>query len=814
MRQDRNHGKQLTFTILWVSLGIITHRYLNDLLPPWFIGGPLFLLGLSTLFGSTFYKTSIRAVAWFMVGLAWANTTASPLLKQTFPKELEKKDVVVQGVITTVPETNPHYSRFDFQVQSMSHEGKPYPFSGLIRLKSYNNHDQFRVNQHWRLTVRLKRPRGYQNPGSHFNYETYLFHNRVQALGYIRQQPVGVLLPKPSVSFVNAFREKVATGVQDQLGYHPHFGILTALLVGIKGDITNDHWQVLQRTGTIHLVAISGLHIGLVSALVMMLSARLWRLTGQKQCRLTAPRFGLVCALLAAVIYALLAGMTIPTRRALAMLSVVVVAAMFNRRPTPLEIISLVLFTVLVVDPLAPLSNGFWLSFGAVTAIILTVTGRYFSSEHNLPQRVAVKARNWVLVQNGIFIGMMPLLLTLFGQVSLISPLANMLAIPVAGLLVVPVSLFGLVLFSVGLHPLAIGVFKFCLFVLDGLWFALEWMSAIDWGLWQVGTVPPTLLIFTIVGVAIWFAPRSLLPRWLGIVWLIPLPLHQSEKLGDSQFRYTMLEVGHGLASVIETQNHVLVYDTGPGSARGMNAGNTVVVPFLISAGIQSIDTVVISHEHNDHIGGYQAVNERFNIERVLVGVKNSVTDARPCEAGERWHWDGVQFDILWPRAGSELTGNNASCVIKVSSSYGSILLTGDIEKQAEAWLAQHMGQHLQADLLQVPHQGSRTSSTSRFLQAVNPTHALVSTGYLNRFAHPHEDVKARYASYEIPLIDTAYSGALSVSFNENITIARYRDSLRGYWLAQPSEPGHATSFRARDSAPRPTVLPDSSPSQ
>ena len=787
MRQEHRRGKQLTAVLLWLSLGIITHRFLNHLLPPWFIWLPLSLWVSSLVITPGLYRKGIRIVAWFVTGLLWANATATPLLNNMLPRNIEKKDIVIHGVITTIPENKEHYARFDFMVESINHEGKSYDSVGLIRLKAYANQDQFRVNQHWRLTVRLKRPQSYQNPGSHFNYETYLFQNRIRAVGYIREQPQPELLPTDSASPISSFRQKVVALMHEQFGHHPHFGILTALLVGVKDGITPDHWKVLQRTGTIHLVAISGLHIGLIAALVVMLSSRLWRLCGPLKNYLPAPRFALLCGLVAATIYALLAGMTIPTRRALAMLFVVVVAALCNRRPSSWEVITLVLFAVLVIDPLAPLSTGFWLSFGAVIAIILSMQWRQPALENNLFQRTLIKTQNWTRVQIGIFVGMMPLLLTLFGQTSLISPIANLFAIPMVGLVVVPIALVGLFLLSVGLSYPALLVFELCLSLLTAFWQALDWMSGIG-GVWQVSSITPVLLICCIAGVAMWFAPRALLPRWLGICWLTPLLLHQPEKLAPHEFRYTMLEVGHGLASVIETRNHVLVYDTGPGSAGGMNAGSMIVNPFLIARGITHIDAVIVSHEHNDHIGGYRALKERFRIHKTLVGVKHSIVGATPCEAGNGWQWDGVNFDVLWPLAHDSITGNNASCVVKVSSKHGSLLLTGDIEKAPESWLTTHRATDLKSDLLQVPHQGSRTSSTSSFLLAVDPDYALVSTGYLNRFSHPHDDVKQRYADHRIPFINTAYSGAIEVLFDEHLRITEFRDLIRGYWFARDGD--------------------------
>lgn len=397
-------------------------------------------------------------------------------------------------------------------------------------------------------------------------------------------------------------------------------------------------------------------------------------------------------------------------------------------------------------------------------------------------------------IQLGLSFGMAPLLLLLFHQLSLIAPLANLVAIPVIGLIVVPMALFGLCLFALGLTEWALLAFEYALIVIDFLWSALQFLAASKWAIWQPPSISIWALVFASVGIALLFCRPSFPARLTAVLWFVPLLFSQPEKPDHGAFKYTMLEVGHGLASVVETRNHALVYDTGPKFRGGMDAGKTVVVPYLKSRGIQHIDKLIISHPHIDHAGGYHAINSVFNINHLLAGVPDKTpaktpdkTDgtltAEQCLGGQQWLWDGVLFEVLWPLKNHFMKGNNASCVFMISSKFGSLLLTGDIESPAEKILVATYGNRLGADILQVPHQGSKTSSSTQFLEQVNPQLALLSSGYLNRFGHPHKVISQRYAMREIPLINTAYSGALTIHFDHTQQRLKHRDLLNGYWF-------------------------------
>ena len=777
--------------LLVFSSAVICHRFFDALMPLWltlalFAGAILFCVL------ATYWNNVAHLILVFVLAISWVNFTATKLLNSTIDTVLERQDVVISGQIVGVPLQTPHYSRFDFVADTLTWKGKFYDPPAKIRLKAYHNLKMFKGNQAWQFTVRLKRAHGYQNPGSRFNYETYLFSKRIRATGYVRNKASNRLIsPNLHAYSIAKFRARVTSFIHNKLQDDPHHGILTALIVGVRSTMSDADWRILQNTGTIHLVAISGLHIGLVYGLVMWLVARIWRLTGQLQTRIPAQTVAVIAGLVAGLGYALLAGMTIPTQRAVIMLSVVATSVLFRRNPSSFELLLVALAAVLLADPLTPLASGFWLSFCAVAVIICCLT-KHNSNRNTHPENTSLlpkKTIRCLSIQLGLSFGMAPLLLLLFHQLSLVAPLANVLAIPVIGIVVVPMALFGLCLFALGFPEEALRVFEYALFAIDALWVALQFLADTNWSIWQPPFIPFWTLMMTTIGIVLLFFRFSFPARRTAVLWFLPLLLIRPEKPDHGTFKYTMLEVGHGLASVVETKHHTLVYDTGPRFKGGMDAGKTVVVPYLKSRGIHHIDTLIISHQHNDHSGGYQAINSAFNIDNLLVGVPdkiNSMLRAEQCRSGQEWQWDGVRFEVLWPLDNRFPSGNNASCVLMIRSRFGTLLLTGDIESPAEKILVETLGDRLAADILQVPHQGSKTSSGTRFLHRVNPKLALLSTGYLNRFGHPHEIISQRYAMRQIPLINTAYSGALTINFDHMRQPLKHRDIVNGYWFDIP----------------------------
>ncbi len=785
---------------LWLlafCAGVVSLRFFSQL-PPL----PLTIVAVLVLMPFAVRRAWLRPVAALVMGLCWANVVATAVSGVTIASALEKKDVVISGRVFGTPVAAGGYQRFDFQVEQLVWRGVVWPSPGKIRLKLYHDQPPILSGQKWRFTARLKQARSYHNPGASFNYETYLFHHRLRATGYVREKPIPVLLEPQSTFSITAFRQRVAGFIRTSLASGERAGLVAALAVGIRNDMNAHTWDVLLRTGTIHLVAISGLHIGLVSGLVLLIGGWCWRFAGSLPLRVPAPKVGVAAGLLAGLVYALLAGMSIPTQRAVCMLAVVAAAMFFQRRPFGWETLVMALAVVLAVDPLAPLAGGFWLSFGAVVVLVLGVvrTRAGHSPDSKPAWRILYKIGAWSAIQVVLFIGMAPLLLVLFHRVSIAAPLANLVAVPVIGLIAVPAVLLGLMLYSIGLEELAESVFEGALWVIDRLWVLLEWLASAEWSVWQQSSPPLWSLPLAAVGVVLLLSPKAFPARWSGLLWLLPMLAFSPATAtpGPGEFRYTMLEVGHGLASVVQTRNHLLVYDAGPKFAGGFDAGQTIVAPFLQQLNAEAIDIFIVSHGDNDHIGGQHAVRERFDAGRILTSVPDKIPGSQKCHAGQHWVWDEVRFEVLWPPRDSDEEGNDASCVLKVSSEFGSVLLTGDIGKPAETVLA-NSALDLRADVLQAPHHGSKTSSGEGFLRRVQPTIALAGIGYLNRYGHPHKIVAERYARLQIPLYNTADEGAINASFSATgIAVHGHRGAQRKYWLLPAKQLSSVVRIDAR----------------
>lgn len=731
-------------------------------------------------------------VLWCVAGLVWAVLRATLVLDTGLPADLEGRNLTVTGVVADIVQPRAHGARFLFDIEQMHLAGRRLASPGRVRLGLYRHRGRLphalAAGQRWRFVVRLKRPHGYSNPGG-FDYEGWLFQHRIRATGYVRvNDALQYLGEARGVGYaLQRVRGHLKRALMSALPGGPQRGVILALAIGDRAEIDAAHWTVLMRTGTNHLLAISGLHVGLVAGLAFWLGRWLWSRRAAALLWLPAPKAAALIALLAGTLYAGLAGFSLPTQRAVIMLAVAVLAVWWQRRSSASHTLMLALLAVLVYDPLAVMAPGLWLSFGAVGLIIYAMTGRLARPRG---------WRAWLRVQAWLGLGLLPLLLGLFQRASLIAPLANLFAVPFVGLLIVPLSLAGTVMLLIwpwaGQHLLwgASGLVGL-------LWQGLALLAAFPLAQWS-GAAPgawaPGLIMgLALLGVGVLLAPRGLPARWLGAVLLLPLLLPLADRPPPGEARFTLLDVGQGLAAVVETHRHVLVYDTGPRFSAQFDAGRAVVAPYLIYRAYRAIDTLIISHGDNDHRGGARSLLELIPARRVLSSVPGRLAwaGAQACRQGQHWRWDGVDVRILSPPA-LRGRGNNDSCVLRVQAGTARVLLSGDIEARAETDLLAatppgRRGGALAADLLVVPHHGSRTSSTAAFVRAVSPRYALYAVGYRNRYHFPHPTVVARYTALGAKQFDTARTGALIFRLGTDGVRPpqRYRVYAQRYWHTQ-----------------------------
>lgn len=745
----------------------------------------------------------------FAAGLLWALCFAHLRLAQALPPELIGHNLDVQGYIVSIPDVREDSVRFEFEIVRQVDDARmrlPVPFRVRLNWYAYGKQPlpEVKAGDFRHFTIRLKPPNGFFNPGG-FDYEGWLFSHGIRATGYVRralpESRTGTdeALFEPPLRFQLAWwRNRLFEHIRRAMPESHNRGVMAGLALGYRAEIPKAQWRLLLETGTNHLVAISGLHIGLIAGLFYAVVLRLggWLPAGASVW--PRQRVAALSAYAAAVVYAMLAGLALPTQRALIMLGVGLTGILAYRQIRPGHALLLALVVVLLFDPFAVLSPGFWLSFGAVAVLVYIAAGRGLAGPQSGGPTDAVLRRGWLWgkLQGLLLLGILPLSVIWFGRVAIGGILANLIAIPWVGMVIVPLVLLATAVSLVSL-PLAEWLFLIADRLLEVFWQWLELVGSLPFNLWAPPAPSLWVLVCAFAGVALLLAPRGLPGRWVGILWLLPLMLATPPVPRDGEFWLTALDVGQGTAVVVRTREHTLVYDAGPKFSDRFNTGEAVVLPYLQSLGVNRIDRLLISHGDNDHIGGAQvlidmmpvgsiltSVPERFNFEPYS-GAPGGSAPVDRCLTGQQWQWDGVTFEILHPTRPGE--GNNASCVLQVTAQGGRVLLSGDIEKQAERQLL--LDNRLQpVELLVVPHHGSRTSSTAAFIDALRPAHAVFTSGYLNRYGFPKPDVVARYKERKTAIWITGEEGAMVFEVNDEGASPRllYRQESGKYWHRKP----------------------------
>ncbi|WP_374263767.1 DNA internalization-related competence protein ComEC/Rec2 [Zoogloea sp.] len=708
----------------------------------------------------TWVRCALLAVTAAALGWSWAGWRAELRLADALPAEWEGRDVVLTGVVASLPQDFERGLRFVFEVEEAA---APVPrrlslawYAGL-RDDETHTVPALHAGERWRLTVRLKRPHGNVNPHG-FDYEGWLLQQDLRATGYVRPADANLRLDAFVPGLMNGverLREDVRARFRQALPDAPYTGVLVALAVGDQRAIAPELWRTFAATGISHLVAISGLHVTMMAALCAAAVGWAWRRVPRLALRWPAQQAAVVAGFVTALAYCLLAGWGVPARRTLFMLGCVALAIAARRETAPSRVLAVALGLVLVLDPWAVLAAGFWLSFGAVALLLFVGSGRLARDGR---WREALRA------QGAITVGLVPALLVLFQQFSVVSPIANAFAIPLVSFVVTPLAIaYALVPLQM-LADLAHAAFALTMLPVRAL-------AELPWAAWQQAAPPPALALAATLGCLWALLPRGTPARWVGLVPLVPLLLWTPPRPAPGEAQVAVLDVGQGLAVHVQTAAHDLVFDTGPAFSADANSGERILLPYLRAAGVRRLDTLVVTHQDNDHAGGAEALLAGIPVATVRSSLPPNhpvrlIAGRRdlPCAAGQAWDWDGVRFTVLHPAQASDAVPrrtNDIACVLRVEAGGRRLLLTSDIEAGAEAELIARDAVGLASDVVVVPHHGSRTSSTPAFIAATRPRWVIYPVGYRNRFRHPNAAVAQRWADAGAGVRRTDAGGAI-----------------------------------------------------
>lgn len=749
----------------------------------------LAVLGAALFWASRWQRQAPAALLLFAAAATLAFTStgwrAHQKLQDRLAPTLEGVDLQVTGIVASLPRHSPQGTRFVFDTEGATLNGVAVRVPASLSLGWYRGIDDdsllagpaepLRAGQRWWFTVRLRQPHGSANPHG-FDLELWMFERGLGASGYVRARPETPprKLAEDAGAPIERTRQAVRDALQRQVGEGAAPGVLAALLIGDQAAIEREDWDVFRITGVAHLMSISGLHVTMFAWLAGGVVGWLWRRHRGLPLRLPAPQAARWGGLLCALAYALLAGWGVPAQRTVGMIAVVVLLRSAGWRWPLHAVLLAAALAVVLADPWAMLQPGFWLSFVAVALLVASEPVQAGREQDGAGAPLSWPQRAWAAFKAGLrtqavaTAGLAPLTLVFFQQLSLVGFVANLVAIPLVTLLIVPLAMAGVLL-----PPL----WSLATAVVQGLMLALQALAAWPWAVWQAAAAPPWAMGCGLLAGALAVLPVP--PRWrcLALPLLLPLLWPPLARPGPGQFELVAADVGQGTAVLVRTQHHLLVYDSGPAYTPEADAGSRVLLPLLRARGERRIDLLMLSHRDTDHVGGAAALLAGLPVVALSSSLEYGHplradaaargTPHTPCALGQSWQWDGVNFEVLHPRP-EDLQGpakpNALSCVLRVQGAGaghgGSVLITGDIEALQEAALVQRASAALKSDILLVPHHGSKTSSTPAFLDAVQPRVAVVQAAYRSRYGHPAPEVLARYEGRGIGVVRSDRCGA------------------------------------------------------
>ena len=720
-------------------------------IPHWLVLVPILVAGGV---GWWYFRDWRRPLAAALTGFALFGLQTTLVLSRQLPPAHERDDIAVRGRVVQLPEHEAQRTRFLFGVDRADDQ-PPFLRGRLLRLSWYDDRSGAASRRHeieaggeWQFTARLRAPRGLRNPGWS-DSEKHMLAARLAATGYVRDaESVEQLSPRGGL---DGWRDGMAQRIDNAVD-RPSSRFVRALALGDTRALDDLDWETLRATGLTHLVAISGFHVGLVAGFVALAVAGAWWLLpglGRWRPRPQAAAIGALCG---AAGYAAVAGFALPTVRTVLMIAVVVLARLWRRPAGVADSLVLAAIALLLVDPLSILAAGFWLSFAGVAWLVWC-----------LPRVQAQPLwRGFLSAQWVATLGLLPLTAVMFGQASLAGPLANLVAIPWWSLVVVPLSLVGTAL--EGVHAGWGGpAWRLAASCFDLSWPLFERLAGSRFSLWWLPEPRWFALPLALCGAFWLLLPRGVPGKALAVLLFLPLLWPDRQRPRPGEVDLVVFDVGQGQSVLVRTARHAFLYDTGPATPEGFDAGERVVVPALHALGVRRLDATIVSHGDADHAGGYAALQRRFDTGAIFAARDAGIEGAAPCLAGGQWQADGVRFRFLHPELHFPAMRNESSCVLRVESVHGVVLLMGDVGKVVERLLVHDRPADLQAGVVVLAHHGSDGSSDPAFVATTGPTLALASAGHGNRFGHPHAAVMQRWTDAGAEVAVTAPQGALVV---------------------------------------------------
>lgn len=809
-----------------VVAALLVHRL--PALPPRGLALALAGAGLIALIA---LPVRLRTLHWFAVLLASVGAmllAADAALSQRIVAGQEARDYVVLGRVASMPLVAERSTRFVFDIDDCVDASADCPRGRRVRLGWYAFNARSKpmpvqAGERWRFTVRLKRVHALHNPGA-FDAELRSLEEGIAANGTVRGSRKGAIPNQRfegigwsvPVAFERA-RMRLRDGMRAALAdARPEAAdVLVALVVGDQAAIGARWWDAFNRTGIGHLMSISGLHITMLAAIAVALARILLRTRAAAASGLLLrwPARGIawLFGVAVAFFYAGIAGWGIPAQRTCWMLGVAGISLFTGRTRSLGRVLALAAGVVTAFDPWAPLSAGFWLSFASVAAIAWCAAGGRLREPRggaSRMQRLVSALAEAVRTQWAASLALLPLGASFFASVSLVGPLANAFAIPLVSVLITPLAIAAAALLlwlpAVGKLLLVVAAYP-TTWLLD----AIALLSDSHHAIAVVATPAPAALLACVVAIVVLLAPMRLVWREMAFAGALPMLGASTNPPPDSAIRIVALDVGQGSAVLVEVAGRRLLYDTGPLYGGDLDAGARVILPYLRGRGIDHLDAIVVSHLDSDHSGGLSSLLRGSSVDRLAGSLpaghaaRRAGRPFRDCLRGQTWRWGDVSFEVLHPGTeklrGVRSPTNASSCVLRIVAPAATVLLTGDLEKGQERMLVERFGrQGLRADLLLAPHHGSNTSSSEAFLAATGARHAIVQSGYRNRFRHPAERVVQRYRAAGIALLRNDRDGAITIEYAPGRAphIERSRVDDRRYWRVRVDTDAPAPAAR------------------